>query len=139
MATKTVGSKLNESAIQRQIVMLLRAVGYVVMETGKSRSRQTCSRCGNKAYATGWQGNTVGLPDLYIHSSKWPRGYALAIELKTPTGAIRKEQEEYANLGIIYICRSVSCVINTLINHERELGNDIQVESLEKIRDINGI
>lgn len=130
--------KVSETALQNQVKALLINLGYTVMETGKGRSRQTCSRCGNKSYATGWQGNTRGLPDLYIHRQSWPRGRAVAVELKTPTGTIRKEQKELADAGLTYICRSVGCVIDVLVSCERDLQNDSQVTTLEKVKDING-
>lgn len=138
MDRRNVTTKITESALQKQIYSLLTTIGYKVMETGKGRAKQKCSKCGFSSYATGWQGNTVGLPDLYIHSINWPRGQSLAVELKTQTGEIRKEQKQLADAGLVYICRSVGCVINAVIACERIFNNYDQVETLEKIKEING-
>ena len=139
MARKETVPKIDEATIQRQTTTLLYALGYTVMESGKSRSKQRCKACGNVAYATGWQGNTVGLPDLYVHSVNWPRGVALAIEMKTEKGVIRPEQLELANKGLINICRSTSCVLQVIEKYEESINNTIQVDRIRKIRDINGI
>jgi hypothetical protein len=138
MATQQTKQKVSEATLQHQVVYLLRTLGYTIMESGKGRSKQRCAKCGHSSYATGWQGNTVGLPDLYIHSIKWPRGVALAIEMKTQTGSVRKEQQELAEKGLVFICRSVGCVINALIQQERQLNNEIEVDTLQKVKDING-
>jgi hypothetical protein len=139
MARKETVPKLDEATIQRQSTTLLHALGYTVMESGKSRSKQRCKTCGTTAYATGWQGNTVGLPDLYVHSINWPRGVALAIEMKTEKGVIRPEQLELANKGLINICRSTSCVLQVIEKYEESINNTIQVDRIRKIREINGI
>ena len=131
-------SAVSESSIQSQSVALLIALGYRVMETGKSRSKQKCKTCGTYSYATGWQGNTVGLPDLYVHSINWPRGIALAIEMKTMKGPIRPEQLELAEQGLINICRSAKCVLQTVEKYEESICNQIQVDRIRKIIDING-
>jgi len=139
MARSNIPLKVTEASIQNQSVALLKALGYRVMETGKSRSKQRCKTCGTQSYATGWQGNTVGLPDMYIHSIQWPRGVALAIEMKTMKGAIRPEQLELAEQGLINICRSTLCVLQTVEKYEQSICNEIQVERIRKIIDINGI
>ena len=130
---------LSETSIKNQSVALLRALGYTVMETGKARSKQRCKTCGTQAYATGWQGNTVGLPDMYIHSMNWPRGVSLAIEIKTMKGAIRPEQLNLAEQGLINICRSAKCVLQTVEKYEESICNEIQVDRIRKIVEINGI
>lgn len=138
MATSKIKSTLSELAIQNQSVTLLQALGYVVMETGKSRSKQKCKTCGTYSYATGWQGNTVGLPDMYIHSTNWPRGVAIAIEMKTEKGEIRPEQLKLAEQGLINICRSTSCVLQVIEKYEQSICNEMQVDRIRKIKEING-
>ena len=128
----------SEKQLQTQVVYLLKLLGYTVMETGKSRSKQKCKACGAMSYATGWQGNTAGLPDLYIHSSKWPTALAVAIELKTQTGTVRKEQQELYEKGLSSICRSITCVLNALLRIETLLNNSEMIEKIERTKEVNG-
>ena len=104
------------------------------METGKGRGKTKC-RCGAWVTATGWQGNTVGLPDLYIHRPLWGN-IALPIELKTPTGRVRPEQKVLADAGVTTICRSVEDVVTTVSQFEERFG--LQCESLRRFLDVNG-
>jgi hypothetical protein len=104
------------------------------METGKGRGKTKC-RCGAWVTATGWQGNTVGLPDLYIHRPLWGN-IALPIELKTPTGRVRPEQKALADAGVTTICRSVEDVVTTVSQFEERFG--LQCESFRRFLDVNG-
>lgn len=123
-----------ENDLQNSVVNLLRSLGYTVMESGKGRSKSRC-RCGAWVVATGWQGNTVGLPDLYIHRESWGN-IALPIEMKTPTGQIRPAQKALADAGVTTICRSVEDVVTTVSHFEQRFGLD--TESLRRFREING-
>jgi hypothetical protein len=76
---------------------------------------------------------------MYIHSINWRRGVSLAIEMKTPKGEIRPEQLRLAESGLINICRSAKCVLQTIEQYEESICNEIQVERIRKIIDINGI
>jgi len=109
-----------ENDLQNSVVNLLRSLGYTVMETGKARSKSRC-RCGAWVTASGWQGNTVGLPDLYIHRPSWG-ALALPIEMKTPTGQVRPEQKALADAGVTIICRSVDDVVACVSQHEARFG-----------------
>jgi len=115
----------------------LALLGYTIMETGKARSKTRCKRCGTEAYATGWQGNTPGLADLYVHSSWWKVPIGLAIEMKTSTGAVRDAQASLARQGMTVICRNLTDVLDVLISTETLLGNPEQVERIEKFKNAN--
>lgn len=130
--------QITEKDLQKQVLSVLINLGYHVFETGKARSLQKCKSCGSKQYATGWQGNTPGLPDLYIHSKQWHRGMALAIELKTEKGAVRDTQKTLNDLGYTFICRSVGCVLRSILSIEMQMNNDAKVDQLKKVIDING-
>jgi hypothetical protein len=95
--------------------------GYVVMESGKARSKVKCPVCKQAFYPGGWQGNTPGLPDLYIHHPAWG-GVALPIELKAPGGTVRREQQDLKRAGVIHICRSVEEVLQTVSQFEAQFG-----------------
>ena len=130
--------KMTESTLQSHVRTLLISQGYTVMETGKGRSKQRCIKCGNQSYATGWQGNTKGLPDLYIHCARWGKGVALAIELKTEKGVVRDEQKKLEEDNLTYICRSVGNVIEVIQRMEQKQNNQNMVDHLERIKEING-
>ena len=130
--------QITEKDLQKQVLSVLINLGYHVFETGKARSLQKCKSCGSKQYATGWQGNTPGLPDLYIHSKQWHRGLALAIEPKTEKGAVRDTQKTLNDLGYTFICRSVGCVLRSILSIEMQMNNDAKVDQLKKVIDING-
>ena len=82
-------TQYSEALFQKQVITLLSACGYTVIEVGKSRGKTKCPSCNKYHYSTGWQGNTVCAPDLYIHKQEW-HGIAIGIELKTPKGAVRR-------------------------------------------------
>jgi hypothetical protein len=130
--------QLSEKDLQKQVFTVLTNLGYHVFETGKARSQQKCKACGAKQYATGWQGNSPGLPDLYIHSKQWPRSVAIAIELKTEKGAIRDTQKTINELGYTHICRSIGSVLRAILTIEMHMNNESKVDQLKKVIDING-
>jgi len=96
---------VSEKALQSQVVSCLTVLGYTVFETGKARGKTKCSTCGAYSYATGWQGNTLGVPDLYVHNSQWKTPIGIGIELKTKTGAVTKFWEK-ANFMTKKVCIS---------------------------------
>jgi len=122
---------MTESALQNMTRSCLALLGYTILETGKARSKQRCKRCGTESYATGWQGNTPGLPDLYIHAPWWKIPFGLGIELKTATGVVRKEQAMLAHQGMTCICRNLGQVLDAMKLAETLLGNPEQVEKIE--------
>lgn len=101
--------------------------GYVVMESGKARSKVRCPVCKQQFYPGGWQGNTPGLPDLYIHHPAWG-GVALPIELKAPGGSVRREQQDLKKAGVIHICRSVEEVLKTVSQFEAQFGLESNIK-----------
>ncbi len=126
---------VSEKALQSQVVSCLTVLGYTVFETGKARGKTKCSTCGAYSYATGWQGNTLGVPDLYVHNSQWKTPIGIGIELKTKTGAVRKEQAHYANLNVTVICRTLIEVINAIDDIESVIGNDITRNRIKRFKE----
>jgi len=118
-----------EATLQQQVVHLLTTCGYTVMEIGKSRGKTRCVKCGNWSYSTGWQGNTVGAPDLYIHHKQW-NFCSIGIELKTEKGAVRKEQQQFSEQQLIVICRSIEDVIQQVLAIDKMFGNETKLEKL---------
>lgn len=94
-----------EKDIQAGIVRRLRLLGYTVEETGKTRATVTCPDCGHRHVPTGWQGNTVGCPDLYVSRQAWGNTW-LALEVKKPGGRVQAEQRALAGLGMSRIVTS---------------------------------
>lgn len=118
-----------EATLQQQVVHLLTTCGYTVMEIGKSRGKTRCVKCGNWSYSTGWQGNTVGAPDLYIHHKQWSF-CSIGIELKTEKGAVRKEQQQFSEQQLIVICRSIEDVVQQVLTIDKLFGNETKLEKL---------
>jgi hypothetical protein len=125
-------TQYSEALFQKQVITLLSACGYTVIEVGKSRGKTKCPSCNKYHYSTGWQGNTVGAPDLYIHKQEW-HGIAIGIELKTPKGAVRKEQQELANKSVVTICRTLEDVVNTVTAIDKRLNVESKLEKLNWI------
>jgi hypothetical protein len=121
-----------EAILQQQVKATLVIAGYTVIEIGKSRGKVKCDKCNQYTYARGWQGNTVGAPDIYVHHKNW-KHIAIGIELKTETGTVRKEQQEYASDNLTVICRSLECVINNVIEVDKMLGLTSKLESFKWI------
>lgn len=122
----------DESALQLIVKNTLGFLGYTVIETGKARRKVQCPRCKNMHYPTGWQGNTLGCPDLYIHCPHWKIPVAIAVELKTAKGTVRAEQKAMANQKMTVICRSVIQVIETVLEYEKLYGESVQCDRLER-------
>ena len=130
---------ITESQFQTLVRNTLGFLGYTVMETGKARRKVQCPRCKNLHYPTGWQGNSLGCPDLYVHCQHWQLPVAIGIELKTKTGSVRKEQKCMADQNMTAICRSLEDVLDVLLKYERIYGCEKHVERLEKFIERNPI
>lgn len=120
-----------EAHLQREIRATLCLLGYTVMETGKSRSRVTCAKCGASNYATGWQGNTPGLPDIYVHRPGWGRPLAVALELKALHGKPTETQQWLADNRMTTIVRSMEDALHVLRDVEAMLWNTEQVKKID--------
>ena len=127
-----------EALLQKQVIDMLVLLGYKVFETGKTRTKVRCNKCGSVTYATGYQGNTPGLPDLYIHSSNplW-KSRALSIELKAADGKASAVQQEIADAGYTTICRTPEEVLLVLFNVECKLENWSAVDRIGRFRKAN--
>lgn len=122
-----------EASLQRDVRNTLGLLGYTIMETGKSRSMVACTACGKRSYATGWQGNTPGLPDIYVHCPRWPLPIAIAMELKAPKGKPSEAQKALADSGQTAIVRSVDDALELVRRMENLLGNHAKEEAIERI------
>lgn len=90
--------KVTEASIQATLKHALETCGYTVLEVAKGRS----------AKAKGlWVGHTPGCPDVFVSHPDWPIGEWLGLELKTPTGRVRPEQQALADAGRVVIVRGV--------------------------------
>lgn len=127
-----------EAALQKQVVDTLMVLGYKVFETGKTRTKVRCTKCGAYSYATGYQGNTPGLPDLYIHSSHHLWGSkAVAIELKAAKGKTSEVQQEIADAGYTTICRSIEEVLSVISRVEADLNNWTAIDKITRFMEAN--
>jgi len=129
-------SIMSEAELQNHVYQSLALLGYTIVEIGKSRGKTKCNTCGSYSHATGWQGNTVGAPDIYIHASWWA-SCAIGIELKTKKGTVRKQQQNLANQGMTTICRSLSDVLDVVILFERNLSHFAQAEKVSTFKEVN--
>jgi len=94
----------SESERQREMVTWLAVNGYLVLETGKARRMVKCQDCGTSFYPTGWQGNTPGCPDLFVHGLHWPALMWLGVDVKAGHNAeIRPEQKRLMDQKAITI------------------------------------
>ena len=75
------------------------------------------------------------MPDLYVHNSKWNIPIGVGIELKTKTGAVRKEQAHYASLNVTVICRTLMEVINVMEQIESVVGTDVTRDKIKKFKE----
>jgi hypothetical protein len=98
-----------EASIQATLKHALETLGYIVLEVAKGRS----------ASAKGaWTGTTPGTPDVFVSHPDWPEAMWLALELKTPTGKIRKEQLALLEKKRSYIVRGVPQGLYAVLLHE---------------------
>ena len=118
-----------EALFQKQVIAFLSACGYTVIEVGKSRGKTQCPTCKTYHYSSGWQGNTVGAPDLYVHRKEWSH-LAVGIELKTEKGAVRKEQQAFADKGLVSICRNMEDVIRLITTIDKRFNLESKLEKV---------
>lgn len=126
-----------ETRLQTLVRNTLAVLGYTVIETGKARRKTQCAKCKSWNYPTGWQGNTPGCPDLYIHAPHWSMPIAIGVELKTTKGAVRSEQKNMADFKMTVICRSLESVVEIVMEYEDKFGSPSQVERLRKFIERN--
>jgi hypothetical protein len=123
---------MTEAQLQTLVRNTLAVLGYTVIETGKARRKVQCPRCRGWHYPTGWQGNTPGCPDLYVHAQHWRVPVAVGIELKTTKGAVRREQKNMAGQNMTAICRDLESVVEVLRDYEIMYGSSVQTERLDR-------
>jgi hypothetical protein len=116
---------------------MLVLLGYTVMETGKARSRVVCSVCKTRSFATGWQGNTPGLPDLYVHRQGWGRPIAVGLELKAKDGKPSEAQKWLADHGMTRIVRSCAEAMSAMLDIELLLGHRDQASRITDTMTMN--
>jgi hypothetical protein len=119
-----------EAVFQQSVRQLLTTCGYTVIEIGKSRSKVVCPNCKTWHHSRGWQGNTVGAPDLYIHKPEWGP-VAIGIELKTKTGGVRKEQEDLANKNLTVICRTLEEVVAAVQAVDKRFNTESKLDKIQ--------
>ena len=107
MAARIKRLKPSEDDIQRQIVGFLHAMRYQVLVT--SRRVKRCVQCGH--WGMGADGATRGIPDLLVRHPSWPRYVWVGVEVKTPTGRVRPEQQALADVGAVVVVRSLNEVM----------------------------
>jgi hypothetical protein len=118
---KTV--RRSEKVLQAQTRQVLAALNYASMETGAGRSKVKCKNCGHSDYPEGWQGNTVGLPDLLFF--RYAAGFPpvmIPVELKGEGTEIRKEQKALSDGGRSVIAHSERQALVAVL--EAELAMD---------------
>ena len=89
-----------------------------------------CNACGASSYATGWQGNTPGLPDVYVHSEEWCKPMAVALELKAEKGRPSEAQKELATRLLTVIVRSVKEALVIMHDIELKIGTEAKAKRL---------
>jgi len=87
--------KRSEAERQAEMVAWCAGNGYLALETGKARKRINCPDCNGWFYPRGWQGNTPGCPDLFIHGLHWPALMWLGVDVKAGHSAeVQPEQKK---------------------------------------------
>lgn len=113
----------SESVLQKQTLNVLAGLGYAALEAGKARRKVTCPcGCGYEFYPEGWQGNTVGFPDLSVirYAPSWP-AMSILVELKGDGTEIRKEQQELAEAGRSVIAHGIDEAVRAVWDAEKAM------------------
>jgi hypothetical protein len=115
----------SEAERQREMVTWLAVNGYLVLETGKARRMVKCQDCGTSFYPTGWQGNTPGCPDLFVHGLHWPALMWLGVDVKAGRNAeIRPEQKRLMDQKAITIVTNLPELRRLIADREQHaFGN----------------
>lgn len=128
---KPMRVRRTEKVLQAHARQVLGSLGYASMEAGAARARVKlkgdckCPRCQFtfeaevEGYPTGWQGNTVGLPDLlfFRYSPLFPPVF-VPVEMKGEGTPVRKEQQDLANEGRSVIAHSERQAILAVLRAE---------------------
>ena len=114
--------RLSEAALQAQTRQTLAGLGYQSMEAGAARKKMEChcERCGNvwEQYPTGYQGNSLGFPDLSIYRNNLFPPVFMQVEMKGAGTAIRPAQQTLADLGRSTICYSIGEAVEAVLASE---------------------
>jgi hypothetical protein len=112
-----------EGALQQQARATLANLGYSSLEAGVVRKKvpHECPQCRHRwqDYPKGWQGNSVGLPDVLAlrYGSDFP-GVAVLIEMKGQDTPIRPAQQALADAGRSVICHSIGDAVRAVLGAE---------------------
>ncbi len=111
--------------MQSQIRATLANVSYATFEIGSARQKVQCpnATCGEWFYPKGWQGNTVGVPDLlaYRNVEGFP-AIAILLEVKTEDGGIRPAQKMLNEGNRSYVVRSCADALVAVRHAEATLS-----------------
>ena len=112
-----------ELELQRYVKDHLEARGYIVQQTGITRRKAQCPRCGQWAFPHTWSGNNPGLQDLFISRQEWGNHW-VSVEMKTlaglkqdgtpKSGDIKPEQQTLVDLGVSDIARTLNDVLSVI-------------------------
>lgn len=119
-----------EAQIQTAGINALRTLGYLVFETGRTRSKTRCPRCGVWSYPKGWQGNTPFTPDLYVTHPYWGAGEWTGIECKRGDGVVSIGQQALADTDRTFLCYSAAQVLFAVLLYE-EMNHDNRQEEVK--------
>ena len=115
--------KITEKALQAQTRRTLANLGYGSAEVGATRKQVTCPHCQEGFVPTGFQGTTVGYPDLSVfrYAPEFPP-VGILIELKTDGGKPSEEQKQFAEQGRSQITYGIRETVEALIRAEDALS-----------------
>lgn len=94
---------MTEREIQDGIRSALRKLGYTVLST---------SGVGRAKHARNNQDK--GVPDLLVSKDGW--GVWIGLEVKAPKGALKPEQKDLADRGMVFVVRSLDDALAVLTN-----------------------
>lgn len=114
--------RVSEKVVQAQSRQIIAFQGYQSMEVGATRRAVDCHcpHCKRSFQftPTGYQGNSLGYPDLSIYRNNHFPPVAILVEMKADKTPIRPEQQQLADLGRSIICHSPADVLRAIIAAE---------------------
>jgi hypothetical protein len=112
----------SEAERQKEMVAWCQANGYLVLETGKARKMVRCNTCGTVEYPRGWQGNTPGCPDLFVHGLHWPALLWMGVDVKAGAKAeVQPEQKRLVDQNAIAIVTNLPEMVRLLRDREEHI------------------
>lgn len=110
----------SEDQIQRDVVKVLKSLGYTVLVHNAGLRKEAAAALKKAGIKGGAVFQTPGCPDISFRKPSWDQGSWCMVELKTSTGKMSPAQQVIHDDFGSFLCRSVDDVLELLLPEEKK-------------------